>query len=106
VLRTFYGWLSDVYDLPNPISKVPAPELTNVILPTLRLHQIKDLIRNQSIKDKAIIMLATASGLRRSELANVRVEDLDLQEGKIKTNGKGGKEAYAPVSFATKYVED
>jgi integrase len=50
-------------------------------------------------------VLATASGLRRSELANVKVEDLDLQEGKIKTNGKGRKEAYAPISFAKKYVE-
>ena len=102
VLRTFYGWLNDVYDFPNPILKVPTPELPNVILPTLRLHQIRDIIKNQPTKDKAIIMLATASGLRRSELANVKVEDVDLQQGKIKTNGKGGKEAYAPVSFAKK----
>jgi integrase len=105
VLRTFYGWLSDVYDLPNPIPKVPAPELPNVILPTLRLNQVKDLVRNQSTRAKAIIMLATASGLRRSELANVKIEDLDLQEGKIRTNGKGRKEAYAPISFAKNYVE-
>ena len=44
VLRTFYGWLNDVYDLPNPIQKVPTPELPSVILPRLRLDQIKDLI--------------------------------------------------------------
>jgi integrase len=105
VLRTFYGWLNKVYDLPNPLLKVPSPELPNVILPTLRLKQIKDLIKNQHTRDKAIIMLATASGLRRSELANVKVEDIDLREGKIRTMGKGRKEAYAPISFAKVYLE-
>ncbi|MFC2045508.1 tyrosine-type recombinase/integrase [Chloroflexota bacterium] len=105
VLRTFYGWLYDVYDLPNPILKVHAPELPNVIPPTLWLNQIKNLIKNQSTRGKAVIMLATASGLRRSELASVKIEDLNLQERKIKTNGKGRKEAYAPISFAKEYVE-
>ncbi len=50
-------------------------------------------------------MLATASGLRRSELANVKIEDLNLQEGKIRTIGKGRKEAYAPISFAEPYIK-
>ena len=105
VLRTFYGWLNNVFDVPNPVIKVSAPELPNVILPTLRLKQIKDLIEHQSTKGKAIIMLVTASGLRRSELANVKIEDLNLQEGKIRTIGKGRKEAYAPISFAEPYIK-
>jgi len=105
VLRTFYGWLEKVYDFPNPINKVEAPPLPNVIMPTLRLNQIKEIIKTQSTKGKAIIMLATASGLRRSELANVKIEDIDWQDDRIRTLGKGRKEAYAPIGFSAPFIK-
>ena len=69
VLNTFYGWLERAYDIPNPVRKVPAPKLDKVIMPTLKLEQIKALLARETTRNKAIIALATASGLRRSELA-------------------------------------
>jgi site-specific recombinase XerD len=104
-LMTFYSWLEKVYDLPNPVKKVDAPPLPNVIMPTLRLHQIKEIIKTQSAKGKAIVMLATASGLRRSELANVEIENIDWQGDRIRTLGKGRKEAYAPIGFSAPYIK-
>jgi len=104
VLNTFYTYLEKVYDFPNPINKVEAPPLPNVIMPTLRLYQVKEIIKTQPTKGKAIIMLATASGLRRSELANVKVEDIDWQNDRIRTLGKGRKEAYAPLGFSAPFI--
>jgi len=47
-------------------------------------------------RNRAIIALATESGLRVSELANIRIEDIDWETRVIRTLGKGRKEAYAP----------
>jgi site-specific recombinase XerD len=105
VLRTFYGWLNETYDLLNPVLKVPTPQLPNMIMPTLRLYQIKAIIKDQNTKGKAVVMLATASGLRRTELANVKIEDIDWNHKRIKTLGKGRKEAYAPISFAEPFLK-
>ena len=105
VLFTFYNWLEKVYDFPNPVKKVESPPLPNVIMPTLRLHQVKEIIKTQSTKGKAIIMLAVASGLRRSELANVKIEDIDWQGDRIRTLGKGRKEAYAPIGFSAPFIK-
>jgi integrase/recombinase XerC len=105
VLNTFYTWLNKTYNVPNPMSKVPAPKLDKVIMPTLRLEDIKTIMANEPTKSKAIIALATASGLRRTELANVKLEDIDWQNGRIKTKGKGRKEAYAIIGMAEPYLK-
>ncbi len=55
-----------------------------------------DLInRVNNIRDKAIIALFTESGLRLSELVNIRLEDIDWQGQTIRVIGKGRKEALA-----------
>ena len=48
------------------------------------------------IRDKAIIALFAESGLRLSELTNLRTCDIDWQNRIMKTLGKGKKEGYAP----------
>ena len=44
-----------------------------------------------------MLELLYASGLRISELCNVRLEGLDLQEGMIRVTGKGNKSRFVPV---------
>ena len=48
------------------------------------------------IRDKAIIALFTDSGLRLSELTNIKAQDIDWGNYTIKVMGKGKKEACAP----------
>jgi integrase/recombinase XerD len=48
-------------------------------------------------RDRAMIELAYASGLRVSELCAVRTADLDLDRGLIRVTGKGGKQRLVPV---------
>jgi integrase/recombinase XerD len=49
------------------------------------------------LRDRAILELLYAGGLRVSELTNLRVEDLSLDEGRIRLRGKGDKERVVPL---------
>ena len=65
-------------------------------LPSLTQEQVKTLLANtDNLRDRAIIVLFTESGLRLSELTNIKPNDIDWQHGLIKVLGKGRKEAYA-----------
>ena len=51
------------------------------------------------IRDKAILLVFFGSGLRASELAALKLKDLDLDTGIVKViNGKGGKDGIVPLS--------
>lgn len=52
-------------------------------------------------RDYAVIYLLISSGLRISELANVKMKDFDKDENILKIQGKGNKERSIPLSFET-----
>ena len=96
-IRTFYNWRERNFSLASPMNYMKAPKLGKLILPSLTEEQVLTLIAQaQSPRDKAIIALATESGLRLSELAAVKPQDINWQTNTIKTLGKGNKEGYAP----------
>jgi len=107
-IRTFYNWREETSDLPSPMGKIKAPRLGKLILPSLNREQVDDLLnRVNNIRDKAIIALFTESGLRLSELVNIRLEDIDWQDQTIRVIGKGRKEALAPLgSMSQKYLKE
>ena len=81
----------------NPVKWVDAPKRPKLILPSLSRQQVELLLtESESTRDKAIIVLFTESGLRLSELANVRADDINRHSRTIRTLGKGSKEGYAP----------
>jgi integrase/recombinase XerD len=51
----------------------------------------------KALRDLAILELLYASGLRVSELTNLRIEDLSLDEARIRLRGKGDKERIVPL---------
>jgi len=108
VLRTFYNWLysrKSGYKLnvqDNPILDVDAPKLDRKILPSLTPQQVNYVIEQAScMRDKAIISLFADSGLRLSELANIKLQNIDWQNRLIKVRCKGGKEGLAPFGKTT-----
>ena len=113
-IRAFYNWLysprSGLGFKPedNPITWVEAPKRPIVILPSLSKDEVNLLIQKcQSNRDKAIIALFTESGLRVSELARMKLSDIDWKNYTIKTIGKGNKEGYAPFgSYSERYLKD
>jgi site-specific recombinase XerD len=72
------------------------------ILPSLTVEQVNILIEQAlCIRDKAIISLLTDSGLRLSELATIRTQDIDLEHRLIKVRCKGNKEGLATYGEKT-----
>jgi integrase/recombinase XerC len=96
-IKTFYRWLNTEYGFANPVAGLPAPILSKPILPTLQQSQVLYLLKQASTpRDKAMVALFVESGLRLSELVNIKPEDIDWDNRIVKVLGKGRKEAYAP----------
>jgi site-specific recombinase XerD len=113
-LRAFYNWLyspsSGFSFTPqdNPILWIDAPKIPELILPSLTMEQVMTLIDAcPNIRDKTIIALFTESGLRKSELTNIKLADIDWQNRTVRVLGKGKKEAYAPFGqLSEKYLKE
>jgi site-specific recombinase XerD len=111
-IKTFYRWLKTEYGLNNPIEGIQAPILGKPMMPTLDDIQVKQLIDSvDCIRDKAIIALFVESGLRLSELANIKPDDVNWAGRCIKVLGKGRKVAFAPFGdiaqeYLSKWIEE
>jgi site-specific recombinase XerD len=96
-LKAFYNWASKEYGIDNPMASIQAPILSKVILSTLTETQIRSLLDSaNNLRDKAIISTFTESGLRLSELATIKITDINFENHTIRVFGKGRKEAFAP----------
>jgi site-specific recombinase XerD len=62
---------------------------------------IKTGARFTGIRNKAMLLLFIDSGLRRAEMANLRLTDLDLESRRVRVLGKGNKIGAAPFSPKT-----
>ncbi|MFC2000513.1 tyrosine-type recombinase/integrase [Chloroflexota bacterium] len=101
-LRTFFRWLYSprsgmgLSPSDNPMLLVDPPKVEKKILPTLTVEQVDYLIDQVDyVRDKAIISLFADSGLRLSELASIKPENIDWGERLIKVRCKGNKEGWA-----------
>jgi len=110
-LRVFYNWLyspKSGYKLNpqnNPILAVDAPKVEKKILPSLTSEQVDYLIEQaMCVRDKAIISLFAHSGLRLSELANIKPQNIDWDNRLIKAVCKGNKEGLAPFGERTELL--
>jgi len=72
----------------------------------LKPEEIKLLIKgSESLRDKVIIKLLAYCGLRRFELAKIKIEDLDIETRKIQILGKKKIERLATI-FSDQLIED
>jgi integrase/recombinase XerD len=87
----------------DPAELLPLPRLTQFLPETLNQQQVNHLLeinlqgRPFPLRDCAILELFYASGLRISEAAGARLENLNLQERLIRVIGKGSKTRLVPV---------
>jgi integrase/recombinase XerD len=71
-----------------------------------RLLEQPDLKTPGGIRDRAMLEVLYATGLRVSELVSLKINDLNLEMSYIRCFGKGSKERIVPLgSVATKYVK-
>ncbi len=87
----------------DPTEALALPRIERYLPETLNEMQIEQLIDNVDTKiplglrDRAIIELLYASGLRVSELANARLENFNPEERILRVTGKGNKTRLVPV---------
>jgi integrase/recombinase XerD len=103
-LRAFYRFAENEKLLPiNVAENLSLPRRWKRLPKALTDAEIQDLLTPeqaetpQTLCDQAILELAYASGLRLSELKNLRLEQLHLDAGFINVIGKGNKERVVPV---------
>jgi len=106
-MKTFYNWREQNFSLQSPMQFMKAPILHKLILPSLNKDDVLTLLEvAQSDRDKAIIALFTESGLRLTELTNIKLENIDWDSHTIKVICKGGVERLAPFGGMTrKYLK-
>ncbi len=102
-LRCFYNYYERLNMIKsNPIDKVDYPKLAKKMPDYLTLEEVTRLldinIENEfDARNKAIIELLYSSGIRISELTNMELANIDLDECIIRVMGKGSKERIIPL---------
>ena len=86
----------------NPAQYIDAPRLWKPLPKNLDHHEIEALLsstgkKTNEVRNQAMIEFLYSTGLRVSELINLRLKDLDIDEGLVKCIGKGGKERFVPL---------
>jgi integrase/recombinase XerC len=86
----------------NPAREVRGPRLPSKLVSFLPIDEATDLVEGRGIggatraRDRAILELLYASGLRVSELSGLEMEALDRTERTVRVLGKGRKERIVP----------
>ena len=102
-IRSFYSWqMREGLAGSNPAATVRAPKARRKLPATLDTEAVTRLldIRDSSplaLRDKAIMELFYSSGLRLSELASLRWDQIDPASGLLRVTGKGGKTRLVPI---------
>ena len=87
----------------DPAEALSLPRIERYLPETLNEIQVEQLLESVDetvplgLRDRAILELLYASGLRVSELAGAKLENLDLESGLVRVTGKGNKTRLVPV---------
>lgn len=103
-LRSFYVYLRREGEIEtDPTADVKAPAQAKKLPSVLSRSEVSHLIDQVkgsdpiSTRDRALLELMYASGLRVSEVIGLEVSDIDFEEGILRARGKGKKERIVPV---------
>ena len=109
-LRAFYTHLSIRHNLTqNPTARVDSPKLGHSLPKTLSEEEVENLINSPDtdddigLRDRAMLELIYACGLRVSELISLDILNLNLRQGVIRVIGKGDKERLVPMGEQALY---
>lgn len=113
-MRAFYSFLlRDGLIDTDPTVNLESPKLDKKLPRVLSIDEMESLLNRPDIttapglRDKAMLELLYASGIRVSELVSLKVVDVNLNMGYLKCLGKGSKERIIPIgSVALKQVGD
>lgn len=92
-LSSFYRFMimQDILSA-NPVPRIDRPRVKDKELQYLKHSQVIRLLRSiPDSRDRLIVRIIYATGVRVSELCSINVEDIDIDDQMIRVRGKGGK---------------
>ena len=108
-IRTFYKFLyRERYIESNPAISLSAPKRPKSLPKFLTPEEVEQILNNVKIdtpagfRNRVILELLWATGMRISELSNLNFGDLNLEENEIRVFGKGAKERIVLISDRAK----
>lgn len=112
-IKSFYKYmiLDDIIEI-NPAEDIDSPKLSEKLPVVLSNDEVNRLIESaDGSRDRLLLELFYATGMRVSEMVNLKVEDIDFDDGWIRIFGKGGKERFVPagkniLKLLNKYIAE
>ncbi|MCH4244822.1 site-specific tyrosine recombinase XerD [Acinetobacter gerneri] len=112
-MRSFYKFLREQkIRLDNPVATHKTPKLGRALPKDLSEQDVEALIQAPDIatalglRDRAMLEVLYACGLRVTELLNLRTDLINLKQGYLRIVGKGNKERLVPLGeFACDWIE-
>ncbi len=101
VLKSFFGWLVDEeLLLRNPSAKIKAPKKPKRLPKALSVEEL-EIVREscETYRERALVEVMYSTGCRLSEVANLKISDIDYQEKSARIVGKGNKERTVYFTF-------
>lgn len=109
-LKTFFKYLQKQEVIKtNPLSKISGPKTPKRLPVFIDEQPMQDLFNSIEfdegfigLRDKLILDILYQTGIRRSELAQLKVSDIDFYQSALKVLGKRNKERIIPISLSLK----
>jgi integrase/recombinase XerD len=113
-LKVFYRFLAqENYLAADPTLNLESPKVWSKLPETLSSQEVETLLAKPDpanllgLRDKAALELLYATGVRVSELINLKIADVNLEVGYVRCLGKGKKERIVPLgSFAQESLKN
>jgi integrase/recombinase XerD len=117
-LRRFYRYLlRETLVSEDPTLQLDSPKLPRSLPKSLTEEEVEALLNQPNtdemlgLRDRAMLEMLYATGLRVSELVNIKVTEVGLSEGVVRATGKGSKTRLVPLGeesldWITRYLKD
>ena len=109
-LKSFFNYLIfEGYNKTSPMELIESPKIVTKLPDVLSIDEIKLLINNSEqnkdhgIRNSAILETLYGSGLRVSELINLKLSDIHLDDKLLLIQGKGNKQRLVPLGSKCEY---
>lgn len=101
-IKLFHKYLSDKYNIENVSLKINNPKFYRKLPNILTIEEVDKLLDINLItpfdyRNKAMLELMYSSGLRVSELIDLKLSNINLENGYVRCMGKGKKERIVPI---------
>jgi len=110
-IKLFHKYLNEKYNIPNVSIKINNPKFYRKLPNILTIEEVDSLLDINLItpfdyRNKAMLELMYSSGLRVSELVDLKLSNIDLDNSYVRCLGKGKKERIVPIGeIALEYLK-